>query len=125
MNSKNWWARLGSNQRPADYESRNKPSATVRRRRSEYKTSTPASNKVRRRPAGSIRLAVKIGSQLCLRSVEVSRTPQSRRAASTSGCPRIFLRILLWMSRPFASRGQDLVDLAGDVALQATDDLSF
>ena len=26
------------------------------------------------------------------------------------------------MSRPVAGRGQDLVDLAGDVALQATDD---
>ena len=39
--------------------------------------------------------------------------------------PRISLRILLWMSRPFASRGQDLVDLAGDIALQATDDLGF
>src|SRR5665213_223695 len=42
-----------------------------------------------------------------------------------SGVPRISLRILLWTSRPFASRGQDLVDLAGDIALQATDDLGF
>jgi len=39
--------------------------------------------------------------------------------------PCVFLRILLWMSRPFASRGQDLVDLAGDIALQATYDLGF
>ena len=43
----------------------------------------------------------------------------------TNSVPRISLRILLWTSRPFASRGQDLVDLAGDIALQATDDLGF
>ena len=35
----NWWARLGSNQRPADYESQKKPSDTVQLGRSEYKTS--------------------------------------------------------------------------------------
>ena len=60
----NWWARLGSNQRPADYESRKKPSDTVQRRRSEYKTSTTTSNKsavVRQDPSDwQSRLAVKI-----------------------------------------------------------------
>jgi hypothetical protein len=35
---------LGSNQRPADYESRKKPSDTDQQRRSEYKKSTPTSN---------------------------------------------------------------------------------
>jgi len=39
-----WWARVASIHRPADYESRKKPSDTVQRRRSKYKTSTPTSN---------------------------------------------------------------------------------
>ena len=59
-----WWARVASIHRPADYESRNKPSDTVQRRRSEYKTSTPTSNKsavVRQDPYDwQSRLAVKI-----------------------------------------------------------------
>jgi hypothetical protein len=38
------WARMDSNHRPADYESRKKPSDTVQRRRSEYKQSTRTSN---------------------------------------------------------------------------------
>ena len=40
-----WWARLDSNQRPANYESRKKSSDTVQRRGSKYRTSTPMSNK--------------------------------------------------------------------------------
>src|SRR5450759_3985284 len=38
-------ARLGSNQRPSDYESRKKLSDAIQRRRSEYRTSTPMSSK--------------------------------------------------------------------------------
>ena len=63
----NWWARLGSNQRPADYESQKKPSDTVQLRRSEYKASRYMSNKsavVRPdRSDWQSRLAVKTGSQ--------------------------------------------------------------
>jgi hypothetical protein len=44
MNSSLWWARLGSNQRPADYESPRGASDRVRRYQSEFKASTHKSN---------------------------------------------------------------------------------
>jgi len=78
-----WWARLGSNQRPADYESRKKPSDTVQRRRSEYKTSTPTSSNsavVRQDPSDwQSRLAV----NFVYGRWTFCRRPLNRQAAST------------------------------------------